>query len=105
MKMQAEEHEQRYPRRIGSIVNQLMARRGYAQVQSTIEMEQTIKATVGEELAKACQPGNVRRGTLEIGVGDSVAVQELSFHKRALVKAFQKEFPASGIKDIRFRVG
>lgn len=95
----------RYPRKIGAIVSQLMARRGYAQVQTMGEMQRIIESVIGSELAKNCSPGNVNRGTLQITVTDSVVVQELSFKRRPIVKALQKEFPQSGIKDIRFRIG
>ncbi|MEZ6090586.1 MAG: DUF721 domain-containing protein [Pirellulaceae bacterium] len=105
MSSSSDEPAKRHPRRIGLIVNQLMTRRGYGQVRTQEDIARIIQLTVGKELAKACRPGHVRRGLLEIGVTDSVAVQELSFQKRVLVKALQKEFPQSGIKDIRFRVG
>lgn len=94
----------KHPRKIGSIVNQLMARRGYAQVQSASEMEAIFLKVLGNPLSKACTPGHVKRGTLDVAVTDSVVVQELSFQKRQLLKALQKEFPQTGITDIRFRV-
>jgi len=105
MGTEPEERKKRYPRKIGSIVNQLMSRRGYAQVQTIGEMERVFKSVVGEELANTCRCGNVNRGTLEVAVSDSVSIQELSFRKRPVIKALQKEFPSSGIKDIRFRFG
>ncbi|WP_417739631.1 DUF721 domain-containing protein [Rosistilla oblonga] len=105
MSREPEERKKQHARKLGSIVNQLMARRGYAQVQTGNEMERIVRRVVGDNLANTCRPGNVRNGTLEIAVSDSVSIQELSFQKRALIKALQKEFPQSGIKDIRFRAG
>lgn len=100
-----EERKKQHARKIGSIINQLMSRRGYAQVQTSNEMERVFRKVVGAQLANTCRPGNVRNGSLEVTVSDSVSIQELSFQKRALIKALQKEFPQSGIKDIRYRVG
>lgn len=99
------ENPKRRPRKIGSIIEQLMARRGYAQVQTSNEMDRVLKQVVGTDLARQCRCGNVRRGTLDVTVTDSVATQELSFKKRAIIQAMQKEYPQSGIKAVRFRLG
>lgn len=96
--------KKRSPRKIGAIIGQLMARRGYAQVQASEEMDRVLQQVVGPALAQSCRCGNVRRGTLDVTVSDSVASQELSFQKRAIVKAMQQEYPNSGIKAVRFSV-
>ena len=96
--------KKKHPRKIGSIVNQLMARRGYAQVQVAGEMDRVLASVTSPEIANQCMIGKINRGVLEIGVSDSVIVQELSFQKRQIIAALQKEFPQSGISDIRFRI-
>ncbi len=99
-----EAKKKRSPRKIGSIIGQLMARRGYAQVQTSNEMDRVLQQVVGSALAKCCRCGSVRRGTLDVSVTDSVASQELSFKKRAILKAMQQEYPQSGIKEVRLSV-
>ena len=94
----------RYPRKMGSLVNQLIARRGYAQVQAADQLRQAVDAAVGRELAKTVRPGNLRRGVLELYASDSVTLQELTFMKRRILKKLTAAMPQSGIKDIRFRI-
>lgn len=93
------------PQKIGSIVSQLMARRGYARVQAADEVEQVWQECVGGSLGAHTRTGNVRRGTLLVIVTDSVSMQELTFSKRRLLKTLQSRLPSAGIKDIRFQLG
>ena len=92
------------PRSIGSIVNQLMARRGYAQVEAASELEEAVKGVVGAHVAASIRVGQVKRGVLVIHANDSSTMQELTFQHRKLLKRLQQEHPAANIKDIRFRV-
>ncbi|MEX0824976.1 MAG: DUF721 domain-containing protein [Pirellulaceae bacterium] len=94
----------RYPRKMGSLINQLIARRGYAQVQAADQIREAVDAAVGKELAKSVRAGNLRRGVLELYAGDSVTLQELTFMKRRILKKLVAAMPKSGIKDIRFRI-
>ena len=99
------ETKKKHPRKIGSIVNQLLARRGYAQVQGSDEMQGVFKKVLGSALASQCTVGQLKRGTLHVSVKNSVAVQELAFQKRQLIKALRTQYPQNGIEDIRFNVG
>lgn len=92
------------PKRIGSLVSQLMSRRGYAQVFAGEEMQAILEGEVGAELAKSVQVGNVKRGTLHIYLTDSVTHQELTFRKRGILNRMQSQLPASGIREIRFHI-
>ena len=92
------------PRSIGSIVSQLMARRGYAQVESASELEAAVMAIVGPQIAASIKVGEVKRGVLMIHAKDSPTMQELTFKQRSLLKRLQSEHPAAQIKDVRFRV-
>lgn len=94
----------RYPRKMGSLVNQLIARRGYAQVQAADQLREAVDAAVGKELAKTVRAGNLRRGVLELYASDSVTLQELTFMKRRILKKLIAVMPQCGIKDIRFRI-
>ncbi len=91
-------------RRLGSIVNQLMARRGYAQVHANEAMMKVLVAEVGQEIGNDCSVGKLRAGVLQVFVVDSVTLQELNFRKRGILKRLQKEMPGDGITDIRFRI-
>lgn len=91
-------------RKIGSIVSQLMSRRGYAQITSSDELSETVMAVVGAELGSAVTVGNLRGGVLQIYAADSVTLQELNFQKRQILKQIQKAHLQSDVTDLRFRI-
>lgn len=91
-------------RPIGSLVNQLISRRGYAQVLANEELHQTIASAIGDQLASAFQIGNLRRGVLQVYASDSVTLQELNFRKRAILKQIDRDVPGSQVTDLRFRI-
>lgn len=91
-------------RRIGSLVSQLMSRRGYAQVAVNEALQQVLAREVGEQLSDAFLVGNLRQGVLQVYACDSVTLQELNFRKRGILKRIQSEMPDSKITDLRFRV-
>lgn len=100
-----EEHaEKPRVRRIGSIVGQLISRRGYAQVSANEAIHQLMVTEVGPELGGSLQVGNLRQGVLHIYASDSVTLQELNFRKRNILKRLQRELPNNKIKDLRFRI-
>ena len=96
--------EQPRLRRVGSLVNQLMARRGYAQAFAGEAMLGSIIAEVGDQIGKSCSVGKLRAGVLQVYVGDSATLQELNFRKRGVLKRLQKDMPDDKIKDVRFRI-
>lgn len=91
-------------RRIGSIVGQLISRRGYAQVSANEAIHQLILAEVGADLGAGLQVGNLRQGVLHVYASDSATLQELNFRKRGILKRLQRELAESKIKDLRFRI-
>ena len=93
------------PQHIGSILSELMARRGYARVQSAAAYDAAWREAAGKLAAEYTRVGSLRRGTLEVIVANSTLVQELGFQKPALLKTLAKLLPDEGIKDVRFRVG
>lgn len=94
----------RRPKQIGSVIAQVVQKRGYAQVRAGNEREEAWTQAVGE-LASATQVGALRRGTLEIQVTNSLLMQELTFRKEELIKKLQTALPDANIKQLRFRVG
>ena len=91
-------------RRIGSLMSQLMSRRGYAQVAVDEELHRTIASAIGEQLASDFQIGNLRQGVLQVYATNSVTLQELNFRKRAILKRLQQELPHNRVTDLRFRI-
>jgi predicted nucleic acid-binding Zn ribbon protein len=92
-------------RKIGEAVAQLLARRGYAQVQSTAAMDDAWRRAVGERFAAQTRCGKVRGGVLEVFAANSAVVQELTFQKSALLKRLTELAPEQKIRDLKFRVG
>ena len=93
------------PKPIGNILAELLARRGYARVQSAGLSSEAWRSAVGEQIAALSRPGQVRRGTLDVSVTSSTLVQELGFQKQQLLKRLQELLPDEKIRDLRFRVG
>jgi predicted nucleic acid-binding Zn ribbon protein len=94
----------RGPQKIGDIVSGLLARKGYARVQSASACEAAWKEAAGK-LAEHSRPGNIKRGVLEVIVRNSAALQELTFQKKKLLKRLQEQLPEEKLTDLRFRVG
>jgi len=93
------------PKPIGSILSELMARRGYARVQSARAYETAWREAAGELAARYTRVGALRRGTLEVIVMNSTLVQELTFQKPTLLKLLARLLPDERLQDLRFRVG
>jgi len=95
----------RGPTAIGDVLSELMARRGYARVQSAANYGAAWREAAGPLAAQYTRPGQLRRGTLEVVVANSTLVQELGFQKHKLLKSLAALLPDEGIKNLRFRVG
>jgi predicted nucleic acid-binding Zn ribbon protein len=93
------------PKPMCDVMSQLLARRGYAQVQSAASCDAAWRTAVGDQLAPHTRPGNIRRGVLEVLVASSAIVQELSFLKAKVIKQLAQLVPDQKIRDVRFRVG
>jgi len=93
------------PKPMREVLSQLLAKKGYAQVQTAATCEAAWREAVGSKLAGDTRPGNVNRGVLEVLVRNSAAVHELGFLKTKIVKMLTKLIPEQQIRDLRFRVG
>jgi predicted nucleic acid-binding Zn ribbon protein len=93
------------PKPMRDVLSQLLAKRGYAQIQTAATCEAAWREAIGEKLAGHTRPGNVRRGVLEVLVRNSSVLQELSFIKAKALKTLTKLIPEQQIKGVRFRVG
>ena len=99
------QYHSRGPQRIADTLSKLMARRGYAQIESAGERDEVWRATVGQQLAQYTRVGNIRRGVIEVTVSNSAVLQELTFRKADLVRRIAKALPDQKIRDVRFRIG
>ncbi len=99
-----EQRKKRDAQRVGDVVNQLMARRGYGQIVGSEQIRDAWDQIAGP-IASHSVPGNVKRGVLEIIVRNSAVMQELTFRKRQLIDDLTKRFSEQSINDLRFRVG
>jgi hypothetical protein len=93
------------PRRIGDILSGLMARRGYARMQSGGACADAWREAAGEPLAACSRATQVRRGVLEVLVSNSMMVQEIGFRKSALIGRLADLLPDEKIRDLKLRVG
>jgi len=92
------------PQKIGDVLTDLMARRGYAQVKSNEDCHQAWQQVVGK-LGKFTRAGDIKRGVLHVVVSNSVMMQELTFRKAEIVAAMDRALPQHQIRDLRFKVG
>jgi predicted nucleic acid-binding Zn ribbon protein len=93
------------PRQVREVMSQLLAKRGYAQVQTAAVCESAWREAVGARLASDTRLGSVRRGVLEVLVRNSAALQELSFVKAKVLRTLKQLVPEQQIRDVKFRVG
>ena len=93
------------PKRIRTVVNDLLARRGYAQVQGAEQLAAAWRVAAGPALANASKPGLIRKGVLNVVVETSVAMQELTMRRRAILERLGKEAPELKVVGLKFRVG
>ncbi len=89
---------------IGSVVKNLMRRRGYGQTQASDRLASAWATAVGEELASVSRPGNISKGNLIVFVANSACLQELHLRKRQVMRSLQAQLPEMGLKDIRPRI-
>jgi len=91
-------------RRLGSLVNQLMSRRGYASATASDDLLRVIVAAIDPTLQSSIQVGNLRQGILHVFATDSVTLQELNFQKQVILKRIQNDLPHAKVTDLRFRI-
>ncbi len=69
----------RGPQSIGNVLAELMARRGFARLRSASALQSAWRDAAGELVGRYSRVVGVRRGKLEVIVGHSALVQELTF--------------------------
>jgi predicted nucleic acid-binding Zn ribbon protein len=94
----------KHPQPIANVLAELLARRGYAQVQNVERLARAWAAAAGT-LAARTRAGQVRRGVLEVWCSSSTLVQELGFQKLTILEKLAESAPDEKIRDLRFKVG
>lgn len=95
----------RRPKKPADILAKLMARKGYAQTESSNDLEDTWNRVVGPKWQSKTKVGNISRGILEVFVVSAAVNQQLGFQKRKLLAELKGQLPQNKITDIRFRIG
>ena len=99
---------QRGPQALGEIVSRLFTARGWGRRQDRLRLEEAWSAAMA-----ACglapdqtQVAALRRGVLEVLVGNAALHQELAhYHKRRLLEQLRRRLPGTPLTDLRFRAG
>jgi predicted nucleic acid-binding Zn ribbon protein len=94
------------PELLSEVLSRLFTARGWGRRQDRLRLEQAWAEAVGAERAGQTRVTALRRGVLEVVVGNGVLLQELAhFHKRRLLEQLRGRLPGVSVTDLRFRAG
>jgi hypothetical protein len=94
------------PEPLADVLGRLFTARGWGRKNDRLRLEQAWAQGAGPKLAAQTRVGALRRGVLEILVGNATLMQELAgFHKKRLLEALRKLLPGVTLLDLRFRAG
>lgn len=94
-----------HARKLSDVLSEVIHRRGYARVLGNEVLRDAWETAVGQNMANQTEVGNVRRGTLQVTVANSVVMQELTFQKSTILPKLKELAPHAKIRSLRFRVG
>jgi predicted nucleic acid-binding Zn ribbon protein len=103
--MTKDNHRPAAPKKLGDILAELMARRGYARELAAAQFTDAWREAAGELIATHTRVGTVKRGALEVIVANSVLSQEITFQKHAILGHLTRLLPQERITNLRLRVG
>src|SRR5947209_16619436 len=94
------------PENLGEILSRLFTARGWGRRQGRLHLEKAWAEVAGAEFAAQTRVSALRRGVLEVEVGNAILLQELNgFHKRRLLAQLRRRLPDTPLTDLRFRAG
>ncbi len=94
------------PELVGEILSRLFTARGWGRKQDRLRLEDAWANAVGPDNLKHTRVSGLRRGVLEVIVGNAALLQELAhYHKRRLLEELRKRLPGITINDLRFKAG
>src|SRR5687767_6151896 len=89
------------PKPVRDALSQLLAKKGYAQIQTANVCTTAWREAVGDKIAADTRPGNIRRGILEVLVRNPSVNHELGYLKAKIVRTLTKLIPEQQIKGLR----
>ena len=93
----------RLPDRLSQAVTDLIALRGWARVAGTHSSPKLGNGSRERRLPAATRVVGIRRGVLQVAVGNSPLLSELAaYHKGTLLEAFSRDHPELKIRDLKF---
>lgn len=96
----------RGPEPLREVLSRLFTERGWGRRQERTRLETAWVDVAGQEIAQQTRVGAVKRGVMEIEVGNGALLQELAgFHKRRLLDALKAKLTGVPLHDLRFRAG
>src|SRR6202022_648754 len=96
----------RGPENLAEVLSRLFTARGWGRRQGRLHLEKAWAEAAGPEIAAQTRAGALRRGVLEVVVGNAVLLQELAhYHKRRLLEQLRRRLPGQTLTDLRFRAG
>jgi predicted nucleic acid-binding Zn ribbon protein len=94
------------PELLGEVLSRLFTARGWGRRQDRLRLEQIWAEAVGSRGAAETRVNGLRRGILEIVVGNAILLQELAqYEKRRLLEKLRKSLPGATLTDLRFKAG
>jgi predicted nucleic acid-binding Zn ribbon protein len=100
------DNPERGPEKLAEILSRVFTARGWSRRQDRLHLEKAWEESAGRDVAGQTRVAQLRRGVLEITVGNAVLLQELThFHKRRLLEQMRRRLPNTSITDLRFRAG
>ena len=105
----AEKHRRwsyaRRPKKLGSVLAQVISKRGYAAVGASETLEEAWREAAGTLLAQHTRVVGLNRGKLEVLVASSPMMQEVQFQQQKILSDLQKALPEARLSGLKLRVG
>jgi hypothetical protein len=93
------------PQPLSRAISDLVALRGWARVRGDSQMQEAWNEVAGPAVASRTRARLIKRGVLQVGVGNAPLLSELvSFHRGQLVERLAERNPELRIKDIKFQL-
>jgi predicted nucleic acid-binding Zn ribbon protein len=93
----------RLPDRLSQAVTDLIALRGWAHIRGHAQLAEAWKSVAGASVASGTKVVGIRRGVLQVAVGNSPLLSELAaYQKLTLLAAFSRDHPELKIRDLKF---
>jgi predicted nucleic acid-binding Zn ribbon protein len=91
------------PDRLSQAVTDLIALRGWARVRGNAQLAEAWESVAGASVASGTRVVGIRRGVLQVAVGNSPLLSELAaYQKMNLLEAFTRDHPELKIRDLKF---